>query len=93
MGNTLVVLAISEYKDSHGDIVSCFTRIGRAFHNDSGSISLDLTALPIASGDPPRVRCLIKEDDDDDRQKDGDRQGNQGNQGDRGRDRGRGNRR
>lgn len=79
----LVVLAISEYEDRDRKIQTRFTRIGRAFDNDSGSITLDLTALPIPHGSPPQVRLIIKQDDD--RRTEGDQRGQRGSDRDRSR--------
>jgi hypothetical protein len=59
-GRRLVVLSITEGKGAEGK--ARWTRIGRAFDNHDGSITLLLNALPIGTD-----RLQIREDKEDDR--------------------------
>lgn len=59
-GRRLVVLSIVEGKGAEGK--ARWTRIGRAFDNHDGSITLLLNALPLGTD-----RLQIREERDDDR--------------------------
>jgi hypothetical protein len=62
----LVALAISEYEGRDGKPQTKWTRIGVAFRNRDGSHTVELDALPVASGNPPRTRIQIREQTEQD---------------------------